>query len=65
MNVWTFYLTTSLIADFINSLYRIYCKHYRAKFYVGILCINKVIIIIIIIWVVFCCCNSVVCDNVK
>ena len=41
-----FYLTTSLIGVFINSLYCIAaCKHYRTKYYFGFYCINKVSII--------------------
>ena len=49
-----FYLTTSLGAVFINSLYCIAaCKHYRMKFYFAVWRINKVIIIIILLGVAF------------
>ena len=44
------YLTTSIVAVFIKSLYCITaCKHYRTKFYSGtcVHCINTVVIIII------------------
>ena len=37
MNVWAFYLITSLIAVFINSLYVLsICKQYQIKFYFGV-----------------------------